>query len=149
MTLRSIGLAALTLIAAAPQAQDVACTDGLAVLPDVGAFPCDRIDLVGYLPVAAFATDGSPAPVENNDIWGWTDPETGTEYALVGTTNGVGFVDLSDPSFPRFVGKLPTNTIEAIWRDIKVYADHAFIVADGAQAHGEPAQKDPDGGALH
>ena len=71
-----------------------------------------------------------------NDLWGWTDSETGKEYALMGMSNGTAFVDVSDPQMPRFLGRLPTETVASLWRDIKVYRDHAYIVADGAGAHG-------------
>ena len=71
-----------------------------------------------------------------NDIWGWADAQTGNEYALMGLTNGTAFVDVTDPDNPVFLGHLATNTVEAAWRDIKVYLDHAYIVADGAGAHG-------------
>ncbi|WP_412070470.1 choice-of-anchor B family protein [Rubrivirga sp. IMCC43871] len=133
-----VALAAL-LVAVSAEAQTprAACQNGVATLADVGAFPCDRVDLVGYLSVGSFATPGSPAADGNNDIWGWTDPQTGVEYALAGTYNGLGIVDLSDPAFPRLVGKIPTaNELNPVWRDVKVYADHAFIVADAARDHG-------------
>ena len=71
-----------------------------------------------------------------NDIWGWADPDTGREYALMGMTNGAGFVDVTNPQGPVYLGRLPTETRESVWRDIKVYRDHAYIVADGAGAHG-------------
>ncbi len=71
-----------------------------------------------------------------NDIWGWFDAESGREYALMGMTNGTGFVDVSNPEEPIFLGRLPTQTVESGWRDIKVYQDHAYIVADAAGAHG-------------
>ena len=134
-------LAALALLVAAPGAlaQDARarCVDGFALVPDVGAFPCDRVDLVGYLAVSEFASPGSNPATANNDIWGWTDPETGVEYALVGTYNGTGFVDLSVPSAPRLVAKMPTTgSLAPVWRDIKVYRDHAFVVADAADDHG-------------
>ncbi len=130
-------VALLATAAASAQAPIAPCVGGVAALPDVGAFPCDGVDLVGYLSVSSFSTPGSPAANGNNDIWGWTDPVTGTEYALVGTYNGVGFVDLSNPAFPRLVGKLPTsNELAPVWRDVKVYADHAFVVADNARDHG-------------
>ena len=51
-------------------------------------------------------------------------------------TNGTAFVNVSDPENPRFLGLLPTQTSESSWRDIKVYRDHAYIVADNAGAHG-------------
>ena len=73
---------------------------------------------------------------DGNDIWGWADPQTGKEYALMGLTTGTAFVDVSDPEQPVIIGQLPTNTIEALWRDIKVFNDHAFVVADNAGAHG-------------
>ena len=123
-------------LASTPVAQEVECRNGLATLPNVGSFQCDDVDLVGYMSPASFSVPGSPE-AEHNDIWGWTDPETGTEYALVGTQNGVGFVSLEDPAFPVLVGKLPTpNGRSSTWRDVKVYAGHALIVADSSPRHG-------------
>ncbi len=128
--------AVLTAPAAPAQGVRAECLDGVAALPDVGAFPCKDVDLVGYLPRSAFAV-GTSGAARHNDIWGWTDPETGTEYALVGTENGTAFVDLSDPLSPSVVGKLPTqNGLQSAWRDVKVYADHAFVVADASPDHG-------------
>ena len=128
-------LVALALPARAQAGGEIACTNGTAVLLDVGAFPCKRVDLVGYMSPAAFGLAGSPA-ADHNDVWGWTDPQTGTEYALVGTTNGLGFVDLSDPTLPKLVGKMPTTERASTWRDVKVHADHAFVVADSSPNHG-------------
>jgi choice-of-anchor B domain-containing protein len=73
-----------------------------------------------------------------NDIWGWTDSETGVEYALVGRMDAMTFVSLEDPANPRYLGELPLTegATMNLWRDVKVYADHAFIVADGAGPHG-------------
>jgi choice-of-anchor B domain-containing protein len=72
---------------------------------------------------------------EGNDSWGWTDPETGKEYALVGTTTSAAFGDVTDPSSPVFLGRLPTATANSLWRDIKTYNNHAFIVSE-ASGHG-------------
>ena len=72
---------------------------------------------------------------EGSDIWGWFDAQTGNEYALMGMRNGTAFVDITNPEDPVFLGRLPTQTIERPARDIKVYQDHAFIVA-GGDAHG-------------
>ena len=58
---------------------------------------------------------------DGNDIWGWVDSASGNEYALMGLTNGTAFVDVSDPENPVFLGHIATNTVEAAWRDIKVY----------------------------
>ena len=51
-------------------------------------------------------------------------------------TNGTAFVDVSSPENPIFLGRLPTQTVATAWRDIKVYQDFAYIVADAAGVHG-------------
>lgn len=89
-----------------------------------GEYPCSGIDLYAF--VSAEDLGGR----ELNDIWGWTDPQTGKEIALVGLLNGVSFVDVSNPSSPKVLGMLPTETRSSLWRDVKVFKDHAFIVAD-------------------
>jgi len=71
-----------------------------------------------------------------NDLWGWADAQSGNEYALMGMTNGTAFVDVTDPENPVYLGTLPSQTVASAWRDIKVYQDHAYVVADGAGAHG-------------
>ncbi len=101
------------------------CADGNA-----GGFACSGVDLRARLPIAAMDGTGG------NDIWGWFDAQSGREYALMGLQNGTAFVDITDPEDPVFLGRLPTQTRSSVWRDIKVYQDHAYIVADAAGAHG-------------
>ena len=73
--------------------------------------------------------------VGGNDIWGWTDPESGHEIAILGTSDGTSFVDITDPRDPIVIGRLETHTVASLWRDIKVYQNHAFIGAE-ASGHG-------------
>ena len=101
------------------------CTGGNA-----GDFPCLGISLRRR--VSLQSMDGTAG----NDIWGWVDTASGHEYALVGMTNGTAFVDITDPENPVFLGRLPTQTSNSVWRDIKVFQDHAYVVADNAGAHG-------------
>ena len=106
------------------------CEDG-----KIAAFDCSNMELVSYTPVSAL---GGARGVWVNDVWGWTDPETGRNYALVARRDGAAFVDVSNTASPRLVGSLlrTDGSRPSVWRDIKVYADHAFIVSDGAGAHG-------------
>ena len=92
-------------------------------------YACSNIGLARHLTLQTLgASSGS-------DVWGWTDPADGTEYVLMGLNNGTAFVRISDPDNPELVGHLPTQTSPSPWRDIKVYMNHAFIVADGAGSH--------------
>ncbi|MEX0607932.1 MAG: choice-of-anchor B family protein [Balneolaceae bacterium] len=135
------------------------CEDGMAD----GIYPCSDVDMFAHLSV--FDLSGDSVGVNLNDIWGWTDPQTNKEYALVGLTNGVSFVDISDPENPVVVGMLPESNINAkypalsldeypacnlgigtsqqakrisegsSWRDHKVFNNHMYVVSD-AQPHG-------------
>lgn len=100
------------------------CVNGMA-----GEYPCHDVDLKAFLP------HGEIGGGSGNDIWGWTDPLTGREYALVGRSLGTSFVDISEPRAPIYLGDLPTSTVPSTWRGIKVFSDHAFIVSE-APNHG-------------
>ena len=73
------------------------CVDGFA-----GIYPCDQVDFMSHL------TTSEVGGGEMNDIWGWTDPLDGKEYALLGRTSGTAFIDITDPNNPRVFGQ-PTH----------------------------------------
>jgi choice-of-anchor B domain-containing protein len=100
------------------------CENGMA-----GDYPCNGYDLQSFISLAELDTD------RGNDSWGWTDPDNGDEYAIMGVKNGTVFIDISDPINPIYLGKLPTHTDNSTWRDIKVYQNYAFIVSE-ASNHG-------------
>lgn len=102
------------------------CIDGMADF-----YPCDDTDLLHRIHLEDLG-DGSGS---GNDIWGWTDPLDGKEYALMGLSNGTAFVDVSTPTAPVYLGYLPTATSASLWRDIKTHANHAYIVSE-ASGHG-------------
>jgi choice-of-anchor B domain-containing protein len=98
------------------------CINGMAA----DFFPCDGIDLLSHVSHNELGTTFV------NDIWGWTDPQSKKDYALVGASNGTVFVDISDAKRPEVLGILPTasTTGGSSWRDIKVYEDHAYVVSE-------------------
>ena len=99
------------------------CVRGMAA----GTYPCDRIDMMSHLSRADLGLSFV------NDMWGWTDPRTRRDYALVGGTEGTVIVDITDPKRPDIVGTLPAHTLDPqrpFWRDIKVFEDHMFVVSE-------------------
>jgi len=102
------------------------CTDG-----SLEGFRCDNVDLQSFLSISGLG--GEPGE-RVTDVWGWTDPVTRREYALVGRTMAYAFVDITEAARPRLVGVLPAGPSGT--RGIKVYRDHAYLVADGAGNHG-------------
>lgn len=102
----------------------VPCVDGMA-----GSYPCNGIDLLSFMPLSDFSQN------QANDIWGWTDPESGKEYAIMAVLEGTVFVDVSDPLNPEYLVYIPTQTRASQWHDIKVYNNRAYIVSE-ARDHG-------------
>ena len=100
------------------------CVNGMA-----STFPCRDVDLMSLLPLANIG--GGTA----NDIWGWTDPQTSREYALLGRSTGLSFVDVTNPTNPVYLGNLPTHTVQSLWRGLKVFRNHVFIISE-ATGHG-------------
>jgi len=100
------------------------CEDGFA-----GVYPCSGYDLQAIVSLETFRANSG------NDSWGWTDPQTGKEYAIMGLDDGTAFVDISVPDQPVYLGKLATATVPSSWRDVKVFQNHAFIVSEAA-SHG-------------
>tara|TARA_B100001248_G_scaffold215645_1_gene170449 strand:- start:226 stop:2733 length:2508 start_codon:yes stop_codon:yes gene_type:complete len=101
-----------------------------------GDHPCENMDLLAHVPLSAFSVNPSAA----NDIWGFYDLNDNREYAIIGLRNGVGVVEVTDPTNPRVVGSVASQS--TAWRDLKVYQyfnhrdnrweSYAYVTADSA-----------------
>lgn len=60
-----------------------------------------------------------------NDVWGWVAPDS-TEYALVGTNEGLSIVSLADPANPVEVQFV--EDVNSAWRDVKTYNNLAYVM---------------------
>jgi choice-of-anchor B domain-containing protein len=107
---------------AAPEGQSK-CVNGVAA----GTYACDGIEMLDHLWLEDLGLSFA------NDMWGWTDPATQKDYAIIGGTEGTVFVDISDPEDASVVGMLPAHVLDSrrpFWRDIKVFDNHAFVVSE-------------------
>ena len=112
-----------SLAADPPSRAVVLCENGFA-----NEYPCSGMDLYSQITLTELGSNFA------NDNWGWTDRETGKEYVIQGLNDGTAFIDISDPLNPIYLAKISVST-PSIWRDIKVYKNHAFIVSE-ANDHG-------------
>ncbi|MEE9269408.1 MAG: choice-of-anchor B family protein [Candidatus Krumholzibacteria bacterium] len=94
--------------------------DGAGVPPVAAA---DSITLLGQIDLA-------PGGTLNSDIWGWVDPLTSKEYAIVGEWNGfnVYIVDVSDPTSPNIISTITSSF--GFGFDVKTW-DHYLYTVDG------------------
>ncbi len=83
-----------------------------------------NVSLIGqYTPNDAF-----------NDIWGYVDPATGREFALLGSRQGTYVVETTNPAQPVQKGYFPaslSNWSASTWRDIRTYGSYAYVVTEG------------------
>ena len=125
----------LALACEVASAQRIPCVGGTA-----SGYPCRDVDLMARLPLGTFVAPGYPAPTRASEVWGWTDPDTGREYALFGITTGVAFVNVTDPEAPVYLGLLPAAVADPVggrWRLVRVYGTYAFT---GSETSGHGVQ---------
>jgi len=104
----------------------VNCENGMA-----GPYECNKIDLMSFVPIAELGST-----YVASDSWGWTDPETGDEIAIIGLEDGTAFVQMTEPVKPIVLGFLPQSGDNlVIWSDMKVFSNHVFIVRESSN-HG-------------
>ncbi len=106
------------------EAAPAPCLDGFA-----GEFPCRGVDLVARAPASELGA------LTVSDVWGWADPQTGREIALLATSHGTGFYDVSHPSCPLAVGFLPSRGEPSVWRDVETFGHYAYVGSE-AEGHG-------------
>jgi len=68
------------------------------------------------------------ANTSGNDVWGYVSA-SGREYALMGLSNGTGFVEVTNPSSSRIIAFFTGPT--SMWRNIKTYKTYAYAVSEG------------------
>ncbi|MFN0152530.1 MAG: choice-of-anchor B family protein [bacterium] len=99
------------------------------------------------LPAASHATNGfiflgslneyanGPfGPWDYSDVWGYVDPSTGNEYAILGTGAGTSIINVTDPFNPYETGFIPGNT--SGWRDMHTYQGRLYITTEGQDSTG-------------
>ncbi|MCH8042376.1 MAG: choice-of-anchor B family protein [Planctomycetes bacterium] len=92
-------------------------------------FDASGVQLQAWLPLGDF-DDVLGAKVQTgNDLWGYVSP-SGGEYAILGSKQGVAFVDVTKPAAPEIIAGFGGST--TMWRDVKTYEHYAYVVTGGS-----------------
>jgi choice-of-anchor B domain-containing protein len=96
---------------------------GLVIVSPVEAqFESEGIELYRNLDLGVFGANSG------NDCWGYVS-ESGREYALMGLSNKVAVVEITDPAAPVVVQTISHSN--SLWGDIKTYGHYAYAVTEG------------------
>ncbi|MEE9408830.1 MAG: choice-of-anchor B family protein [Polaribacter sp.] len=99
------------------------CENGFA-----GEYPCNDYDLLTYISLEDI---GGPDTIGRN-CWGWIDPATNVEYALMGTNKGITFIDITNPAKAEIIGTLKAEIENNAIRDVKVFNSFAYVTSEAA-----------------
>lgn len=62
--------------------------------------------------------------------YGWHNPVDNREYAIIGSTKGNHFIEVTQPQNPIVRDFVPGASQNSLWREIKTYQHYAFLVSD-------------------
>lgn len=91
------------------------------------SFAAQGVVLKAWFPVNTFDGQGQQN-TSGNDCWGYVSP-SGREYAIMGVSNGTGFVDVTVPEESQIVAFVPGPA--SLWRNVKVYQHYCYSVSEG------------------
>jgi choice-of-anchor B domain-containing protein len=82
--------------------------------------------------LSVWKSPSNPPGAEYSDVWGYHDPDTHREIAIIGSTEGVHILDCTDPRNVRelisYVTPVPGNN--NAWRDMKTFGHHLYEVSE-------------------
>lgn len=91
-------------------------------------FPASGVSLRSWVSLAELDSWFGATVNSGNSGWGYTSP-SGREYAILGTSRGTAFVEVTDPGAAQVVAVVPGPV--SLWRDIRTYQNFAYAVSEG------------------
>ncbi len=86
-------------------------------------FSSSGVVLLSQITPDAFGQGATSA----NEAWGYVSP-SGREYGIIGLTNAVGFVEITNPVNPVIIGAI--RGPNSVWRDMKVHGEYCYNVIE-------------------
>lgn len=62
--------------------------------------------------------------------FGWHNPVDNKEYAILGSTRGNHFIEVTNPAAPVVRDFVPAASQNNLWREIQTYQNYAYLVSD-------------------
>lgn len=81
----------------------------------------ENVTLMSHISLGEFTTN----PGNGNDCWGYVS-SSGREYALMGISNAMVVVEITNPQNPVIVEYI--NHSNSLWGDVKTYGDYCYVV---------------------
>ena len=100
-----------------------------SILHCFAQYPAQNITLLAHWDTAITAAEPVYA-IRYNSVWGWVDPQDNKEYAILGSSDGTYFIDVTNPSSPVVKDYVAGRRDSCIWREYKTYGNYLYMVSD-------------------
>lgn len=94
-----------------------------------GQYPSQNITLLSQWDNPATVSEPY-YDIRYNSVWGWVDPQDNKEYAIIGSTDGTYFIDVTVPTSPVVRDYVAGRRDSCIWREYKTYQNYLYAVSD-------------------
>ncbi|MBK7668962.1 MAG: choice-of-anchor B family protein [Sphingobacteriaceae bacterium] len=91
-------------------------------------YPSSNINLIGFINPETVSASG----VKYSGCWGYNQTSKNKEYAIVGSSRGTYFIDISSPATPTVCDYVPGTSSPGVWREVNVYQNYAYVVSDNS-----------------
>lgn len=92
------------------------------------SYTSHNINLVSYINPQSTVGIGTDTR-KYSGCWGWYQASKNKEYAIVGSSTGTYFIDISNPGFPQQCDYVDGKH-GCTWREMKTYQNYCYIVSD-------------------
>jgi choice-of-anchor B domain-containing protein len=90
-----------------------------------GTFTSSGINLRSWLPLAQLSAGAQNA----NSCWGYVNPVSGKEYAIIGLYDGTAIVDITNPGNATL--KAFAAGPASLWRDVRTHGTYCYAASEG------------------
>lgn len=94
-----------------------------------GPYPSSNINLIGFINPETVSTSGG---VKYSGCWGYNQTAKNKEYAIVGSSRGTYFIDITAPATPTVCDYVQGTSSPGVWREVNVYQNYAYVVSDNS-----------------
>ncbi len=92
-------------------------------------FPAQNVSLLGRWFDSTVVSEPQHG-IKYNGVFGWTNPGDGREYAIIGSTAGTYFIEVTNPSLPVVRDFVGGRRDSCVWREIHTYQNFCYMVSD-------------------
>jgi choice-of-anchor B domain-containing protein len=93
-----------------------------------GPYPSSNINLIGFINPETVSASG----VKYSGCWGYNQTSKNKEYAVVGSSRGTYFIDITAPATPTVCDYVAGTSSPGVWREVNIYQNYAYVVSDNS-----------------